>query len=60
MATLYFIAAGVVLYLIADRLLDLIERYRGARFGQRTLVFFAILLVLALVTFPILRRVAGS
>ncbi|MBK8907048.1 MAG: hypothetical protein IPM60_03850 [Rhodospirillales bacterium] len=60
MATLYFIAAGVVLYLIADRLLDLIERYRGARFEQRTLVFFAILLVLALVTFPILRRVAGS
>lgn len=60
MATLYFIAAGVVLYLIADRLLDLIERYRGARFGQRTLVFFAILLILALVTFPILRRVAGS
>lgn len=58
MASLYFIATGVVLYLIADRLLDLIERYRGARFGQRTLVFFAILLVLALVTFPIIQRLA--
>lgn len=60
MATLYFIATGIVLYLIADQLLDLIERYRGARFEQRTLVFFAILLVLALVTFPIIQRLAGD
>ncbi|MCW5699309.1 MAG: hypothetical protein KIT00_05670 [Rhodospirillales bacterium] len=54
MMTLYFLATGIVLYVVADRILDLIERYRGERFDQRTVVFFFILLALGLVTFPLL------
>ena len=59
MSAIYFTLAGIVLYLIADRILDRIERRRGERFEHRTLVFFGILLTLALVTFPILRALSG-
>jgi ABC-type Mn2+/Zn2+ transport system permease subunit len=48
------VAAG--LYLLADRLLDLLERRAGHRFDERTLIFFGILLALALVTFTLIRR----
>ncbi len=59
MRVLYFLAAGIVLYFAADRILDLIERFRGERFEQRTIVFFFILLGLGLITFPMLDRVLG-
>ena len=59
MSAIYFTLAGIVLYLVADRILDRIERHRGERFEHRTLVFFGILLSLALVTFPILRTLSG-
>ena len=48
--TFTLIAAG--LYLASDRLLDQIERARGARFQEnRQLVFLAIILSLTLPTF---------
>ena len=52
-----FVAVGIGLYLGADWLLDRIEVARGARFEHRTLIFFAILLSLALITFTVLERV---
>lgn len=52
-----FVAVGIGLYLGADWLLDRIEVARGARFEHRTLIFFAILLSLALITFTLLERV---
>ena len=55
MSAIYFTLAGIVLYLIADWLLDRIEIHRGERLEHRTLVFFGILLGLALVTFPVLQ-----
>jgi len=55
METLAFTVAAVVLYIAADRLLDRIEIARGARLPHRNLIFFAILLGLALVTFWALR-----
>ena len=55
MAAIYFTLAGIVLYLAADWLLDRIEVHRGERLEHRTLVFFGILLGLALVTFPLLQ-----
>ncbi len=60
METLYFTIAAVVLYFVADRLLDRIEVARGERFEHRTLIFFVILLVLALVTFTLIRTLAGG
>ena len=55
MAAIYFIITGIVLYLVADWLLDRIELHRGERLEHRTLVFFGILLGLALATFPLLQ-----
>ena len=52
----YFTLAGIALYLAADWLLERIEVRRGERLEHRTLVFFGILLGLALVTFPLLQR----
>jgi hypothetical protein len=57
---LLFTAVAVVLYLVSDRLLDALERRVGRRFEYRSVFFFAILLVLALVTFSALQRLAGG
>lgn len=55
MSAIYFTLAGIVLYLAADWLLERIEVRRGERLEHRTLVFFGILLGLALATFPLLQ-----
>ena len=55
MSAIYFTLAGIVLYLAADWLLERIEVRRGGRLEHRTLVFFGILLGLALATFPLLQ-----
>ena len=60
MDALWFTAVAVALYFGADRLLDWIERRRGARFAQRQLAFFAIILPLALLTFWLLRALSGG
>ncbi len=51
MQIVYYTLAGIVLYVAADWILKQIERRRGAPFENRTIIFFFILLVLALVTF---------
>jgi hypothetical protein len=51
MEILYFTVIAVGLYAISDAVLNAIERSRGARFENRQLIFFAIILVLALITF---------
>ncbi|MFO1351618.1 MAG: hypothetical protein U1F68_13495 [Gammaproteobacteria bacterium] len=56
MQTLYFTVIAIVLYFIADALLDRIERARARRFEYRSLVFFVILLTLALIVFGLIRR----
>ncbi len=60
METLYFVVVGIVLYVVSDKLLDLIERQRGARFELRSIWFFCILLALALVVFPLIQRIGGQ
>ena len=56
---LYFILVAVALYFLSDRLLDGVERALGRRLENRSLVFFAILLVLALAGFALIRRLTG-
>lgn len=56
MQAVYFTVTGILLYLLADRLLVLIERRAGRVFEHRTLLFFVLLLSLALVTFAAIRR----
>jgi len=48
---------AIVIYLVSDRLVRLIERWRGSVLKQRQVVFFIIFLVLALVSFKVLQNV---
>jgi hypothetical protein len=59
MDILWFTLIAVALYFGADRLLDWIERRRSARFENRQVAFFAIILPLALVAFWLARRLLG-
>ena len=56
MDIVYFTIVAIGLYFGADWLLDRLERWRGKRFDNRQVAFFAIILPLALVTFWLLRR----
>lgn len=49
--TVVFLVVAIALYWVSDRILLRIEAARGGLFEQRSLVFFAILLVLALAAF---------
>lgn len=60
MQALFFTVVAIALYLFANWTLAIMERRRGAPFADRSLVFFAILLVSALVTFKIIQIVAGE
>jgi len=60
MDAIYLLGIGVVLYVVSDRILRLIERWRGGVIPERSLIFFGILLGLALATFAVIRQVTGS
>ncbi len=51
-----YTVAAVVLYAVSDWILNQIEIKRGKRLEHRSLVFFAIILALALGTFSLLER----
>lgn len=55
MEALYFTLVAVGLYFFSDWLLERIERVRGRRFAQRSMVFFAIIAVLALISFQVIQ-----
>lgn len=59
MDIVWFTLVAIALYFGADRLLDWIERTRGARFENRQVAFFAIMLPLALAAFWLLRLLTG-
>lgn len=59
MDLVYFTVLAVGIYFFADWLLDWIERRRGARFENRQVVFFAIILPLALATFWLMRMLSA-
>jgi hypothetical protein len=52
----YFTVTGILLYLLADRVVVLIERRAGRVLEHRTLLFFVLLLTMALVTFAAIRH----
>lgn len=55
MEIVYFTVVAIGLYVVADAALRWLEQLRGARFENRQLVFFAIILPLALLTFWLLQ-----
>ncbi len=59
MQSLVFLATGVLLYFLADRVLAAAETHYGRRFAARSIWFFFILLGLALLVFSLLRRLGS-
>ena len=59
MEIVYFTAVAILLYLGADRAVDLIERRRGQRLENRSIVFFVILVASALIVFRLIRILTG-
>ena len=57
---LYFIGVGIVLYLVSDWILQRAEAAIGRRLEHRSLVFFGILLGLALASFAAIRHLGGG
>jgi len=51
----YYTLMAAILYLASDWLLDRIEIIRGERFKYRSIVFFFIILVLAFISFSLIR-----
>ncbi len=51
MEFVYYTIAGITLYWLSDWILVSAERYQGRVFENRSLIFFVIILVLALTTF---------
>ena len=57
---LLFTLNAIVIYFLADWIVRMIEARRGEVLKYRQVVFFAIILVLALVTFRLLRMYLTS
>ena len=60
MSIIWFTLVGIVLYLASDWILERIEVAAGKRLEHRSLIFFAILLVLALTTFSLIQSYTGN
>ncbi len=56
MEMVYYTLTAIALYFVSDWLLERIEQARGKRFENRSVIFFAIILVLALVSFQVIGR----
>ncbi len=59
MEAVYFTVVAILLYFVADFILDRVERMAGRRFDNRSLIFFGILMTLALVSFALIRTYTG-
>ncbi len=60
MEIVYFTVVAIALYFAADFILRWLETAWGGALKNRSIVFFFILLVLAVVTFGAIRFIAGS
>jgi hypothetical protein len=58
--TILYTVAAILLYLLSDWILNQIEIKRGKRLENRSLIFFAIILVLALSSFSLIERMSES
>ena len=59
MEIVYFTLAAIFLYFGANWILNRIETAAGRRFEYRSIIFFAILLVMALTSFALIRHFSG-
>lgn len=59
MSALYYTIAGIVLYLLADRILRGLEARAGRVLEYRALIFFLLLAGLALGSFAVIRALVA-
>ena len=57
---IYFTLVAILLYLVSSWIVDRIEVAAGKRFENRSLLFFGILLTLALITFSVIETYTGN
>lgn len=55
-----YTAVAILLYLVSDWILRMIEAQMGRTLPQRSVIFFVILLVLALISFSLIRSYLGQ
>ena len=60
MSIVYFTLAAAILYLFSDWILDRVEVTAGRRFQHRSLLFFFILLTLAMTSFALVSHLTGN
>jgi hypothetical protein len=60
MSIVYFTLTAVILYLFSDWVLERVEVTVGRRFQHRSLVFFGILLTMAMTTFALISHLSGN
>ena len=60
MSIVYFTLVAILLYFFSDWLLERIEQAAGKRLEHRSLVFFAILLTLAISSFSLIQNYTAS
>ena len=60
MAYIYYTITAVLLYLLSDWILNKIETYYGKRFEYRSVIFFVIIMVLAVGSFEMIDRIVGE
>jgi hypothetical protein len=60
MNIVYFTLAAALLYLLSDWILERAEVAVGRRFQNRSLVFFGILLTLAMTSFALIGHLTGT
>ena len=59
MAAIIYTLTGIILYVAADWVLRRLESRAGRVFENRTVIFFALLLSMALVAFAVIRAFVG-
>lgn len=60
MEIILFTIAAIILYIVSDRALNYVELRRGARFQHRSLIFFTILVTLAVLSFNLIQYLAPA
>lgn len=60
MKIVYFTLVAALLYLVSNWIVDRIEVAAGRRFEYRSLLFFGVLLTLALITFKLIGSYTGN
>ena len=60
MEIIYFTLAAAILYVAADWILKRMETAAGKRFEKRSLIFFVILMTMAVTSFALIRSLTGQ